>query len=263
MLGAFRFLSILPLPRGKVEDESNLAPAVAWFPLVGCALGGLLIFTDWVCGEAFPKTLHLLTAALILVVYALFTRGLHYDGLMDVADAFLGRRSREERLRIMKDSHVGAMGVTVIILLLVVELSAIYALPVHVVGSSGRFRWAALLVFPVLGRWVMAYLCVRFPYARAEGTAAPMVRESRLRHLALATALAVAALVGSFVFLVNIPLLIAVLFVFSLAFAELLGRIFSRSLGGITGDVIGAVGMLSECLILIILASRLPGVLIL
>ena len=180
---------------------------------------------------------------------------------MGSADAFWGRRTREQRLRIMKDSRAGALGVTAMALFLLVELAAIYALPAQLTVSSGRFRWAALLAFPVLGRWVMAYMCVRFPYARFEGTGAAMVGKSRARHLALATILAAAILAGCFLFLADVPLLIAVLPLAALAFAEMAGGFFSRSLGGVTGDVIGATGMLAEALALLVMTSRIPALL--
>jgi adenosylcobinamide-GDP ribazoletransferase len=261
-LDAFRFLSAVPLPPGRDGGEKGLAASVAWFPLVGGVLGALLVCTDWACARAFPRVSHFISAALVLAVYALFTGGLHHDGLMDAADAFWGRRSREDRLRIMKDSRAGALGVTALAIFSLVELAAVYALPVRLAGASGRFRWAALMAFPVLGRWAMAYLCVRFPYARTEGTGAAMITGSRPRHLALATGFTLAVLAVAFVFLVRVPILIAVLPVAALAFAELAGACFTRSLGGVTGDVVGAAGMLCEALVLLILASRIPELLV-
>lgn len=258
VLESFRFLSVLPVPGGRA-DERGLAGAVAWFPLVGAALGGLLALTDYACGKAFPPSASLLTAALVLTVYAVFTGGLHHDAVIDVADAFLARKSTEERLRIMKDPHAGAAGVSAVVLLELVELGAIYALPASTAGAAGHFRTACLVSFPILGRWAMSFMCVRFPYARPEGTAAAMVGDSKVRHLAVSTALTLVALSALFVFLVRIPLLIPVLFVSTLGFAEVAGRLFARSLGGVTGDLIGATGFFVECLVLALLASRAAG----
>lgn len=260
-LDSFRFLTAVPLPASRAGDAAGLEAAVAFFPLVGGVLGGFLVLTDWACGRAFPRVSHFVSAALILAVYALFTGGLHHDGLMDTADAFWGHRTREQRLTIMKDSRAGALGVTAMALFLLVELAAIYALPAHLAGSSGRFRWAALLAFPVLGRWVMSYLCVRFPYARDAGTGAAMVGRAHARHFFVASLFAAAILAGCFVFLVRVPLMLAVLPVAAMALAEMAGGFFSRSLGGVTGDVIGATGMFCEALVLLILASRIPELL--
>ncbi len=262
LVEAFRFLSVLPIPGGGKSDDSVISAAVASFPLVGLFLGALLVLADWASSHAFPRVSHFLSAALILVLYALFTGCFHHDGLTDMADAFWGRCPPEERLRIMKDPRVGARGVTAVVLVLLLELSAIYALPMRISGSSGRFRWAALLAFPVAGRWVMSYLCVRFPYARKEGTASVMVKGSKPLHLLVATMIALAGLTVAFSLVVKLPLLIPLLAVVCLTFSELLGGYFHRSVGGVTGDIIGGVGMLAECVILLLMASRVPELLV-
>lgn len=259
VLDAFRFLTALPLPPRR--KGGDLAASVAYFPLVGAFLGGVLVLVDWACGHIFPRVSHFLSAALALAAYALFTGGLHHDGLTDVADAFWGRRSREERLRIMKDAGAGALGVTALALFLLVEMAAIYALPARVAASPGRLRWAALLSFPVLGRWVMSYLCVRFPYAREEGTGAALIAGARPAAFAAASAIALAALAACFVFVARIPLLLAVLPLSALACAEMAGSYFQRALGGVTGDCVGAAGMFCEALSLLLLASRVPELL--
>ncbi len=260
VLDAFRFLTALPLPPRR--KDGGLAASVAYFPLVGVFLGGSLALADWACARAFPRVSHFLSAALGLAVYALLTGGLHHDGLVDVADAFWGRRSREERLRIMKDARSGALGVTALALFLLVELAALYALPARVAASPGYLRRAALLVFPVLGRWVMCYLCVRFPYARAEGTGAAFIAGASYTALGAASAVTLAVLAGCFVFVIRAPLLAAVLSLSALAFAELAGSYFNRALGGVTGDCVGAAGMLYEALALLLLASRVPELLL-
>jgi len=226
-------------------------------------LGCLFVLADWLCGRAFPRVSHFLAAAVILAIYALFTGGLHHDGLMDTADALWGGpgRTRERRLEIMKDSRAGALGVTAIVLLLLLELAAIYSLPVRL-GDAQRYRWAALFIFPVLGRWVMSYLCVRFPYARPEGTGAAMVSGSRWLYLLTATILAGGALAAAFTWLAWLPLLIPILALATWLAAELAGAWATRRLGGVTGDVIGAAAMLTEAALLLLLASRLPELLV-
>lgn len=259
-LEAFRFLSVVPVPGRPVTDD-RLVGAVAFFPLVGAALGGLLVLIDWLAGRAFPGAYDPMAAALIIAAYAIFTRGLHYDGLMDTADAFLGAGSREDRLRIMKDSRVGAFGVMSLVVLLAVEFASILALPDYLANTNGRLRWAALLCFPILGRLVMSYLCVRFPYARDDGTGSAMVVNAGWKELVLASAIALAGVSCSFVFMVRAPWLIALLLLLSFGAAEAAGRFFSWSIGGVTGDTVGATAMVVECILLVVLASRLPELL--
>jgi cobalamin synthase len=89
-----------------------------------------------------------------------------------------------------------------------------------------------------------------------------MVGKVRLGHFLTSTLIALAALVFSFAWLVSIPVLIPVLILYTLVLAELLGGYFSRSLGGVTGDVVGATGLLCEALVLLFIASRVPRLLL-
>lgn len=259
-LEAFRFLSIIPVPGRTIADD-RLARAVAFFPLVGAALGGLLVLIDWAGSKAFPAAYHAMAAAFVIAAYALFTRGLHYDGLMDTADAFLGARSREDRLRIMKDSRIGAFGVMSLIVLLLVELASIYSLPEYISNANGKLRWAALLCVPVFGRWAMSYMCARFPYARDEGTGSAIVVNAGWKEIVIASVIAFIGISCSFIFIVKDPWLIALLLLLSFGIAETAGRFFTRSIGGVTGDTVGATAMVVECVLLVVLASRLPELL--
>lgn len=260
LIESFRFLTLIPLPHESEDGTGVIAGAVAWFPLVGAAIGGVFILADWLCRNAFGS--RLIPAAVMIAVYAAITGGLHLDGLMDVSDAYLGWKSRNERLRIMKDPHVGAMGVIALLTVLLLQFTALCVLPRSVYPTTGNFRWAALLIFPVMGRWVMSYMCVRFKYARESGTGSVMVAGSKWRYLAVASFIAAAAVACAFVLICRIPLLIPVVFAFSLLIAEAAGRFFTGTLGGITGDTVGACAVISETLLLLLFASRLPELLV-
>lgn len=260
-LEAFRFLTAIPLPRGGRGDEQRLASSVAWFPLVGLALGGILALMDFLWSRLMAGPNPLLPSALALTAYALLTGGMHHDGLLDAADAFWGRRSAEERLRVMKDSRAGALGVTALILVLLLELAALTSIPASREAGKGSLRWATILVFPTLGRWAMSYLCYRFPYARSEGTGAAMVGRVGKSRFLLSTLLTLSALSAAFTWVYRARLLIPALMLCTLCLAEILGEFFSRSLGGLTGDTVGAAGMLCEAFLLLLLASRVSRIL--
>lgn len=255
-LEAFRFLTAVPLPYRGEASGKLLRSSVAWFPLVGASLGSALVALDWLAERAFTCPSALVRSAMELAAYALLTGGLHHDALLDTADAFWGRRDREERLRIMRDSRAGALGVTALVLFIALELASLDAVSSGEAAAGSRWRQAVLLSFPVLGRWAMSYLCLRFPPARKEGAGAAVAGGGRPCSFLLATALALAALVLSYAAVVRAPFLIPVLMFLALTIAELLGGYFHRSLGGMTGDVIGATGMLCEGLLLLFLAGR-------
>lgn len=218
---AWRTLTAMPFPVGAGDD---FAGALPWFPAMGLLLGlgawlaaWLPADRGWAAGGGLLATLWL----------ALATGGLHLDGLADTADGLYGRRSAARALEIMKDSHVGAMGVVAIALTLPVKAAAMARL-----AEAGAWHWLPLPV--IMARYAMAQLICTQPYARTEGgTAAPFfagARPSRLAWtapIALALGAALAGLTG-----------VAALAV-TMAVSAALGRWWRRRLGGITGDTLG------------------------
>ena len=165
---AIGFLTILPVsPPDAVTARSG---ARAWFPAVGLLLGGMLAFLDLAL-----RALHLpvlLNSALLLAALAALTRALHLDGFMDTCDALLGGFDRERRLEILRDPHVGAFAVVGVVCLLLVKLAALTALPE---GS----RTGVLILFPCLSRAAMLLVMESFPYARREGLGTPFASGAR------------------------------------------------------------------------------------
>ena len=249
------FLTILPVARGLAPDPRAISNSRAFFPLTGLLLGVLLVLVELGAARIFPVYL---TAAVLLAVLVAATRGLHLDGLMDVCDALFGAATKERRLEIMKDPHVGAFGVVGGVTVLVLKYSALLALldPIFRGGSPPESmvflgmvgqqpgKLSALLLFPLLSRWAMVVLLGAFPYARAEGLGSPFHQGgARIATLAAAlTALAVSVVLGGFG---GLGLLLGVT-----ALALALGWVMNRALGGLTGDCYGATNELSEVAVL-------------
>ena len=242
---ALGFLTILPVaPR----DAGSLASARGWFPVAGLLLGLVLACLDLLMHWGYPLFTEeyrqfpsVLSAGILVVALAVLTRALHLDGFMDCCDALLGGFDRERRLAILRDSHVGAFAVVGAVSLLLLKVAAIMALPM-----AGRF-WI-LLLFPCLSRWGMLVVLEFFPYARSQGIGVPFQpaegRWQLLAGLVVAVAAAV-ALAG--------PAALALL---ALATAVAIGLSLwaARLLGGVTGDVYGAVNETAETAVLILAA---------
>jgi adenosylcobinamide-GDP ribazoletransferase len=243
-LEAVRFLTFIPLP---VRDASweEVGRGTAYFPLVGAFLGAIFVLADALLGKIWSR---LLVSTVLVVLWVILTGGLHLDGLADTVDGLRGGRGREERLAIMKDSRLGTFGGVAVFCLLALKLAFVNEL-----GPAWRGR--GLLLAPTLGRWAMVYGIWAFPSARPGGMGSLFKEHSGLRELALATALAL-------VVALPLPLFhlwgLAILGGLWLAVA-LLGWIFTRALGGLTGDTYGALCEISEVLILAMVA--LVGVL--
>ena len=238
LVTAFRTLTIFPIP-GK--DAEDFAAALPYFPAVGAVLGLLAVaiaaaFTwlGWAGGAGVVVTVALL----------LCTRGLHLDGLADAADAVGGGRTRERRLEIMKDPHVGSFGAAAIGADLLIKASCLGRV-------ASAHAWAWLIVAMTVSRTCMVLMAVTLPYARATGgTAAPFVRNASLRHLLYAVAAAGAlCLIG--------PSGLALLAI-GAATALALRPGMRRAFGGITGDLLGTTNEVVECVLFILLGLFAP-----
>ncbi len=177
-------------------------------------------------------------AALLLALTVLLTRGLHLDGLADTVDGLGGGRTPEARLAIMKDSHLGAFGVVSLVLVLLLKFAFLLAL-----FDRGMER--NLVLFPLISRWGLVLLAALAPYARPGGGLGQAMTEGATLQLtakATAAALLLSFLAGGYAGLVILGL--AGLVVWGLS------HYFRQQLGGITGDVYGAVNEILEVLVL-------------
>ena len=214
-LGAM-FLTRLPV--GRLDDPPPLS-AVAWtFPLVGLLPGAL-------AGLVFATTGGALGAALAVATLVLVTGGLHHDGLADFADGMGGGRDRAHVLDIMRDSRIGSYGVLALVLTVALQVTAIAK-----VGSVPAF-----LFFAIASRVAML-LALRLPPARDGGLGAITGGSATLTP-GLAAATATALWLGG-------AALVALL-AMAVAYA-VVRRLALRRIGGQTGDVCGAVQLLSE-----------------
>ena len=232
---ALGFLTILPVaPR---DPAAGLARARAWFPAVGLLLGAMLAALD-----AALRALHLpplLAAALLLAALAALTRGLHLDGFMDSCDALLGGYDRARRQEILRDPHVGAFAVAGVVCLLLVKFAALAALPE---GSRAR----VLLLFPCLSRAAILLVMEWFPYLRRTGLGTPLLEHRGRFSLWCGLPLALAAAVV----LTGLPGLGLVALAGVVAWAA--GAWATRLLGGVSGDIYGAVNETVEAAVLVL-----------
>lgn len=226
---AFAFLTRLPV--GRAGDDAELPRALAFFPLVGFVLGGLLAGAAWVLA---PLGQPLVAAVALVAWHALATGGLHLDGVSDWFDAVGGGRGdRQRMLDIMRDPHAGAHGVAALCLVLIAKVTLFAAL----LGSSLVAPW---FVMPAAARAAVVPLVALFPAVRADGLARAVVAGgSTWAVIAAAAWLGVAvAVFGTW------PLGAALVSAVLVALA--VGLWARARLGGVTGDVHGTAIELSE-----------------
>jgi len=237
------FLTRLPFRPGGEIGAGELADAGRVYPMIGLLVGG---FAGAALMLAAGLNLHPLACALIgLASGALVTGGLHEDGLADVADGFGGGQDRDGKLRIMRDSRIGAYGVIALLFSIAIRGAIVAGLP------GPGMAAIALVGAAVLSRAVLPVLMVLLPLARTDGLA---VSAGRSRPVTLALALLVGLLIAWP--LLGLSLTLTGLMAGLLA-AALVGVIAARQIGGYTGDVLGATQQVAEVAILIAVGAMI------
>jgi adenosylcobinamide-GDP ribazoletransferase len=233
---ALTFLTVFPWPWFGEVTPRDLARSLFWFPWVGLMLGLVYWGAGMVLAHLFSAPA---AAALLLTLTVLLTRGLHLDGLADTVDGLGGGQTVEARLAIMKDSRLGAFGGVSLVLVLLLKFAFLLTL------FSDRGTLRALILFPVISRWGQVLLATTAPYARPGGGLGQAITEGitpRLVIGATVSTLVLCLLVWGLAGLAVLAL--AGLVVWGLS------RYFVRRLGGVTGDVYGAVNETLETLVL-------------
>lgn len=257
MIDGFRLalstLTVWPVRVGRV-DRRTAGAAMLVAPLVGAGLGVTAAAVLFLGRLGLPRgsRADLLPAALAVVALALMTRALHLDGLADTADAF-GVRDRSRVLAVMRAPEVGAFGVVVVGSVLLVDAAA-----VALATSLGRGT-ITLVCGTLTGRLAVTWACrTAVPPARPDGLGALVAGTVRVSR-ALPVTVAVAALMATAGAVddrqglggaVHVLLAMAA----GLAAGEVVRRRACRLVGGVTGDVLGAVVEVASAVAFVVLA---------
>jgi adenosylcobinamide-GDP ribazoletransferase len=235
---AFQLLTRLPL--GPIAPSGPPARCVWAFPIVGLVVNALGGLTYWVLHwVGLPP---LAAAAWALAATMIATGALHDDGLADTADGFGGGATQERKLAIMRDSRIGTYGTLALLLSVLVRWSALAA------AIDPRRAVIVFCLAGMLGRGGILVLLLALRPARADGMGAAM-GGTNTRAAAAGLALVVGAS------LLAMPVQTAIVMM-AAALATSLGmaRLARGQIGGYTGDVLGAAEVITECVVLTLLA---------
>ena len=244
---AVSLLTIVPVRAGRVDRESarwamTLAPVAGL--LVGAVAATVLVVSGWL---GFGS---LLAAALAVAAMALLTRGLHLDGLADLADGLGSGKPAAEALAVMKKSDIGPFGVITLVLTLAIQVAAIAEEPV-----------AGVVVAAMTGRLAVTWACRSGVRAARPGGLGALVAGT-VRPLDAMAATIVTAGVATLAALTGPDggaydaVLGAAAVLAGLAASVALLRHAVRRLGGVTGDVLGALVETAVTAALLVMALR-------
>lgn len=245
---ALTTLTVLPV-RGPAElDRATAGRAMRWAPAVGLLLA-LPLAGVLAAVEHLTVGPPLLACALVLALHAALTRGLHLDGLADLTDGLGSYGSPERAREVMKQPDVGALGLAAVVLVLGVQVAALLACV-----EAGRGTTAVLVALVTARTAVTAACTAGVPAATATGLGA-LVAGTVPRGWATGLALATAAAGTGLAVLQGVPLWLPALAVaLGLGAARLLRDHAVRRVGGVTGDVLGALVETTTAVVLVVLA---------
>jgi adenosylcobinamide-GDP ribazoletransferase len=237
-------LTAVPIPGNAAAhgapDRRTATAAMYWAPVIGLLLGAAAAGMLLACraGHSGP----FLAAVLAIAMLAALTRGLHLDGLADLADGLGSRQPARRALEIMKQSDIGPFGVATIVLTVLIQVSALAR-----ADQVGRGP-VAVAAAAVTARLAMMLACRHsVPSARRDGLGALVAGTV---HPLVGGILVLASLAAAGTFGWIYPAAMAIALLTSLAVT----RLATHRLGGITGDVLGAVAEVAAAACLLVTA---------
>lgn len=232
-----QFFTRIPIKLRFSSDNEDFGKGLIFAPAVGVLIGALLAFAAYLLLFAYSQVV---VAAIVLVLYILLTGGLHFDGLGDTFDGIFSNRSKERILEIMRDSRVGTNAVLAVAGVLLLDYAALSQI-------SSAYFLRIIMLMPFAGRVGSLVGAAVSEYARSgEGLGKSFIDYCGKKELIVG--LIIYCLIGLLTF--DCKLWILLLLPPVSAFLTVKG--FSSKIGGATGDILGAVCELNQCIFLIL-----------
>ncbi len=226
--------SKIPMPQLEVVP-GDMDFVMSFFPAVGMVIGLLECVWFWLC--SLLNIGNIANCIISAIIPVIVTGGFHVDGFMDTSDALCSYKEREERLRILKDSHIGAFAVIRLLIVAGIFIAAV----------SQMNSWNSRIIFAlsfILTRCLSAAGVLHFESASHKGSLFYVASNSNRRVntavvLTTATASAIGMLICSFAGGILTILAAGLSFLYY-------KRMSSRKFGGITGDLAGYFVVICE-----------------
>lgn len=253
-LAALGVFTVLPVPSRARRPGAGV---LAWLPVVGALLAVLAYVPALAVWRGASHGSPFLAAALFVCGLALLTRGLHLDGTADLADGLGSGHPAEQALAIMRRPDIGAFGAVAVAGTLLLQVGALSAVLAVSSRPEGLFAGA------------LAVSTGRLAVLHAAGTGVPAASGSALGVLVAGAAsapvrwtagaaLLAAAGVGRFLIggtAAQVAWAVAAVLSGLLA-AAALSRHAVRRLGGVSGDLFGALIEVATTVTLVVLAAE-------
>ncbi len=238
---ALTFLTRLPSPVTVKYNEELPSKSMVFYPVIGTIIGLILILLDFIFSFLFGSNI---SSILLLTALVYLTGGLHLDGFIDTIDGIFSCRKKDRILEIMHDSSIGAFGAIAIILLLLLKYNLFREL-----GTDARLP--LLILMPSLSRFFVLPAVYKYPLAASSKLGRGFNYYLTKREVIYAgfylwgLMLLVSAIFSFSFYIVLVITLLTYLTVL------LFSNHINKKIGGLTGDIYGAIIEISEVVILL------------
>ncbi|MBM3917765.1 MAG: adenosylcobinamide-GDP ribazoletransferase [Sphingomonadales bacterium] len=243
---ALMFYTRIPCPKNIDHSPEYINKATRYFPFIGWIVGLISFAVFWISTFLFNMNIAVLFS---LIAGVLVTGAFHEDGLADVFDGFGGGWTKAKILEIMKDSRVGAYGVIALIFLFALKYLALHNLFVKIDIKDHLFIALIFIAYHSLSRLTAINIVFTSHYSREdEGSKAkPLAKAHSIKEIFGAYLFGLIPLLVMCIF--QWPFCLVILPLFLLFFYS--KRYFNKWIDGYTGDCLGAVEQMAECVCLL------------
>lgn len=229
---AITFFTRIPVWKFLDIPAENYKRMIYFWPLVGWITSGITVLAWYAFSPIFPP---IVAIVLSFAVRVILTGGFHEDGLGDFFDGFGGGRTKDDVLRIMKDSHAGSYSVLGLILYYMILISIFHSMPssimpVMIFAGDPLSKFATTIMMNIL------------PYARPEAESKSKMTYNKLT----AAKMGVSFLAGVFPMFCFLDKIYWLAGIFPLITMVVILLIAKKKIQGYTGDVCGASALLCE-----------------
>lgn len=222
-----QFLTRIPINKPVEFNKDNIKDSLFFFPFIGMFIGGIASLVFYLTAQFNLD----IAAFLTVITLVVLTGGLHIDGLSDMLDGFLSNKDTEKTLEIMKDSRIGAFGVIGIVLLILGKYIIIKNLPMDM--------WLLIMFSVANSRFIAGMIISNKRTARKGGLGELFHNSNPKNHIVYSGIIYILMLL-----FLNISYIIPL--IITLIFAEIVSLWSNKKIGGLTGDVYGAIMEVSE-----------------
>lgn len=231
---ALQFLTVIPVRIKNQTSESDCQRSLNYYALTGGIIGTILGGIGY---ELYFLSSSLAAAATV-ITEILITGGLHVDGFADSCDGLYGDKPKDERLKIMRDSRIGAMGMMGITCLLLLKYVLIMNIPHKLIIPS-------LICMGVFSRFCLIFAGLISSYARENGKAKFVFCHAGKKEV-----------LSNLILTLGIFLLFyqsngIILFLSLTAVIYITVQWIKHKLNGMTGDTLGMVNEIAELCVLL------------